>query len=131
MKRTILIFMIFMGYNAMAQEEEGNPPSEIVKYYFVELITNPNKPVLPKAEIDSIQWAHMANIGRMIKDGKLMLAGPFEEGGGIFIFNVPTIEEAKALAAQDPAISAGRLLIEIRPWYTAKGVFTVEGKNED
>ena len=111
---------------ASAQDDEPTPPMEIVKYYFVELITNPDRPDLPKVEIDSIQAAHMANMGVMAKRGELMLADPFEGGGGIFILNVKSMEEAKALTDKDPAISAGRLTAKIRPWYTTKGSFSIE-----
>ncbi|MEM8566625.1 MAG: YciI family protein [Bacteroidota bacterium] len=129
MKTTCLITtLLFIISPSMGQNTTGNPAEQIVKYYFVELISNPDKPKIPKTETDSIQTAHMANIGSMIENRKLLLAGPFENGGGIFILNVASLEEAKALAANDPAVKAGRLLTEIRPWYTSKGVFTLESK---
>lgn len=127
MKISIALFLLLFSFSvSIGQDQEGNPPSEIVKYYFVELITNPDRPELPKSEVDSIQRAHMINIRNMITDKKLVLAGPFENGGGIFILKVDSMEEAQALVAKDPAISAGRLKTEIRPWYTSKGVFTLE-----
>ena len=64
--------------------------------------------------------AHLANIQRLANEGKLVLAGPFlDETGlqGIYIFNVRTVEEAKALTESDPAIKAGRLVMELHPWY--------------
>ncbi len=64
--------------------------------------------------------AHLANIQRMANEGKLVLAGPFlDDTGlqGIYIFNVRTVEEAKALTDSDPAIKAGRLVMELHPWY--------------
>ena len=125
----IVLFLVTSSIYTYGQDTQGNPPSEIVKYYFVELITNPDRPELPKAEVDSIQMAHMANIGRMVEEKKLMLAGPFEGGGGIFILKVNSMEEAEQLAARDPAVKAGRLLTEIRPWYTAKGMFASELQN--
>jgi hypothetical protein len=35
---------------------------------------------------------------------------------------VKSVEEAKQLAAQDPAVKAGRLVIDARPWMTFKGI---------
>ncbi len=67
-----------------------------------------------------LQKAHMDNILRMAETGKLVLAGPFSDDGevrGIYIFNVATVEEARALTATDPAIIAGRLTMELHPWY--------------
>ncbi len=67
-----------------------------------------------------LQQAHMANIRRLSDLGKLTLAGPFMDGGelrGIYIFDVETVEEAKKLTETDPAIKAGRLIMELHPWY--------------
>ncbi len=64
--------------------------------------------------------AHLANIHRMANEGKLVLAGPFlDESGlkGIYIFHVGSVEEAKSLTESDPAIQAGRLVMELHPWY--------------
>lgn len=68
----------------------------------------------------ALQKAHLENIGRMAESGKLVLAGPFMDDGeirGIYIFNVPTVEEARVLTESDPAIQAGRLVMELHPWY--------------
>ena len=70
--------------------------------------------------VEKLQKAHLENISRLSKEGKLLLTGPFLEDDdlrGIYIFNVETIEEAKSLAESDPAIKAGRLVMEFYPWY--------------
>lgn len=67
-----------------------------------------------------LQKAHMENIGRMANEGKLVLAGPFLGDGelrGLYVFNVTTIEEARKLTETDPAVQAGRLVMELHPWY--------------
>jgi uncharacterized protein len=77
---------------------------------------------------------HMANIERLAKCGKLVIAGPFDVPAdappdalaGIFIFDVATREEALALSQQDPAVKAGRFAIEVLPWYGPTGL-TYEG----
>lgn len=51
----------------------------------------------------------MKNIGRLADEGKLIVAGPFldnQEIRGIYIFNVSSIEEAKALTETDPGYSS-------------------------
>ncbi len=71
-------------------------------------------------EAARLQRAHLDNIGRMAQAGQLVLAGPFLDDGelrGIYIFNVATVEEARALTETDPAIQAGRLVMELHPWY--------------
>jgi uncharacterized protein YciI len=79
----------------------------------------------PNTNQDSItaarlQSAHLKNIQRMAKEGKLVIAGPFLDDTqlkGIYVFNVESVEEAKALTESDPAIKAGRLVMELHPWY--------------
>lgn len=71
-------------------------------------------------EAATLQRAHLDNITRMAEEGTLVVAGPFLDDGvvrGIYIFDVKTIEEARALTATDPAIQAGRLEMELHPWY--------------
>lgn len=68
----------------------------------------------------NLQKAHLENIIKMAEEGTLVLAGPFMDNGdirGIYIFNVATIEEAEKLTESDPAIKAGRLVMELHPWY--------------
>lgn len=67
-----------------------------------------------------IQGKHMANIGKMAEMGKLIVAGPFfgnDDLRGIYIFDVQTLEEAKALTETDPAIQAGVLKMDLKEWY--------------
>jgi uncharacterized protein YciI len=56
---------------------------------------------------------HMANINRLAKEGKLVAAGPFEGGGGIFILNTTSLDEAKNWLSTDPGIQANRWNIEL------------------
>jgi uncharacterized protein YciI len=72
-----------------------------------------------------IQDGHMANINRMAELGALVAAGPTDGDQplrGIFIFTVKTIEEARTLAAADPAIQAGRLTLDLHPWVGPAGI---------
>ena len=72
-----------------------------------------------------LQKAHLANIMRLAETKKLVVAGPFGDNTalrGIFVFKVASIEEAKALAATDPAVQAGRLVIEMHPWLVPEGI---------
>jgi len=86
-------------------------------------------------ETKKLQEAHMANIQRMGAEGKLVVAGPFTDGGdlrGLYVFRAASAEEAKALVESDPAVKAGRLRFKLHPWYAAKNITvtkTKEAKN--
>ena len=79
----------------------------------------------PNRDLDSLaanrlQMAHLANIRRLAQAGQLALAGPFMDEGeirGIYIFNVSDTTAARKLTETDPAIQAGSLVMELRPWY--------------
>ena len=98
---------------------------EMTTYQVAFLKRGPNWTPGETAETKAIQEGHMANIRKMGATGKLVIAGPFADDGdlrGLFIFRVDTLEEAKALAEQDPAVKAGRLVLEWHPWYAAKNI---------
>lgn len=110
------------GYDIFIMEEDGKSTT-MKKYYLCFLKSGPNRDH-PKEEADKIQAGHMAHIKKMAAENKLCIAGPAESKSdlrGIFIFNVKSLEEAEALAAEDPAVKAGRLVAEIVPWWGAKG----------
>lgn len=76
-------------------------------------------------QTEELQKAHLANINRLAEMKKLVVAGPFGDGGqlrGIFVFKVNSLDEAKSLAATDPAVQAGRLAIRMHAWTVPEGV---------
>jgi uncharacterized protein YciI len=91
------------------------------KFTFVFLNHKTDKAELSEAEVDKIMEGHMANINKMAKDGKLLAAGPFEGGGGIFIFKSTSVEEVKDWLSEDPGIKAKRWNIEVLPFIIRSG----------
>lgn len=89
-------------------------------YTLVLLKTGPTKPE-NKAVTDSLFKGHMANIDRLVAEGKLIVAGPLQKNDktyrGIFILTVADQAEAKKLLDTDPAIHAGLLDAEVYGWY--------------
>ena len=83
---------------------------------FVFLNKRTDIPELPKEKLDKMMEGHMANISKMAKDGRLLAAGPFDGGGGIFIFNSTSVEEVTQWLASDPGIRAERWKVEILPF---------------
>jgi uncharacterized protein YciI len=86
------------------------------QYTFVFLNINPAAEKLSKEQSDKIMEGHMGNINRLASEGKLLAAGPFEGGGGIFILSTTSIEEAQSWLSTDPGIQAKRWDIETLPY---------------
>lgn len=98
----------------------------VMKKYFIAFLKEGPKRDQPKAEADKIQTAHLANLEKLANEKRICMVGPFGEDPdsdiqGMIIFSVPDKEEALRLAAQDPAVQAGRLIIEVHPWWAAMG----------
>lgn len=87
--------------------------SQSNRFTLVFLNSKPDKASLSKEEVDKIMEGHMANINKMAKEGKLLAAGPFEGGGGIFIFRSTSVEEVSGWISEDPGIKAKRWNIEV------------------
>lgn len=90
-------------------------------FTFVFLNSKLDKKELPKEEIEKIMKGHMDNINRLAKEGKLIVAGPFEGGGGIFILNTTSIDEAKQWLNTDPGVQANRWNVELLPYTPQTG----------
>jgi uncharacterized protein YciI len=102
---------------------------DIVTYYFVELIPDVSSPEYSPQQLTEIQKNHLNNIRSMAQEGKLLLAGPFEDGGGLFVLNADSFEEAQAWVELDPAVKAGRFTYKIRRWYTERGMLSLESRD--
>jgi uncharacterized protein len=104
--------------------KEGDTTYVMRRYVLVMLYRGKKANKIPKDQLEAIQAGHMANIGRLAKEGKLLVAGPMgedEDLRGIFILDCENVAEAEQLVQTDPAIAAGRLRAEYHTWWTAKG----------
>jgi uncharacterized protein YciI len=93
------------------------------EYYMAFLNQGPNRSQ-SKEVLDSLQKLHLAHLGKMYEQGFADISGPFGDDGdirGITIYNVPSQRMADSLANLDPMVKAGRLQIEMHPWWAAKG----------
>jgi uncharacterized protein YciI len=115
-------------YDSLLAKKAGADDYGMRQYVLAYLKRGPNRD-LSKEEATKLQRAHMDNIGRMARLGKLVIAGPFmddTEIRGIYIFAVETVEEAEELTKTDPAIQAGSLIMELHPWYGPAALVLIE-----
>lgn len=108
-----------ISFDSLKAAEYGADQYGMKKYVMAFLKSGKNRDQ-DSTTAAELQKAHLKNITRMAEEGTLLLAGPFLDDGevrGIYIFDVETIEEARTLTETDPAIKAGRLEMDLRPWY--------------
>ena len=109
------------NYDKVLAEKLGGDDYGMKSYFLVILKTGTNK-TEDKEFINKSFGGQMDNINRLVKEGKLIVAGPLGKNDktyrGIFILNnIKTMEKAKELLQTDPAIKIGLLDYEIFSWY--------------
>ena len=138
MKKIFVLILVFINtvvcvaQSAKKDSSQSKPETQVRQYFFVMLLKGKNR-TQDSATAAKIQEGHMANINRLYYEGKLKVAGPFGDDGnwlGIFIFDCASKEEVEQLLKTDPAVAAGRLIYDIRPWWTASTGSFVPGKPE-
>jgi uncharacterized protein YciI len=106
-------------YDSLLAQQLGADAYGMRQYVMAFLKAGPNRSQ-DSLEAAQLQRAHLDNITRLAEEGKLVLAGPYLddwEVRGIYVFAVKDMEEAESLTATDPAVQAGRLIMELHPWY--------------
>ena len=145
MKKLLLFFFcITAPIYAKAQKPNPDYDAELAKkyeaddygmkkYVLVILKTGSNT-TATKAENDTAFAGHMANMGKLVKENKLIVAGPLGKNDknyrGIFILNVKTIDEAKQILATDPAVKANLLDADLFEWYGSAALAAYLGASE-
>jgi uncharacterized protein len=89
-------------------------------YYLVILKTGSNQ-VTDKEKMGELFKGHMDNINKLVKDGRMVIAGPLGKNDkqyrGIFVLNAKTKEEVDVMLQGDTAIKEKVFDVEIYPWY--------------
>lgn len=130
MTRKLLLSIIILTINVLksySQREfkmqNGDTTYVMKRYVFMLLNEGPTRNH-DSLTVAKIQEGHMKHIGEMAETGKLVIAGPFDNGGkhrGILIFDVDSISQAIRMESTDPAIMSGRLEMQAIYWWAAKG----------
>lgn len=110
------------GYETFFYEEEEE--KYLMQQYFIVFLKRGANRSQDSTEAARLQEQHLAHLNRMADEGYLSLAGPFGDDGeirGIAVYNTPNLRMADSLARIDPMVRAGRLEVEIHPWWAAKG----------
>lgn len=108
-------------FDAELAKKVGADPYGMRKYVLAILKTGPKDAEVQGDARKALFKGHFENMSRLEAEGKLAVAGPFNDPDkkyrGLFILAVETVEQAKALAETDPTVKAGVLVVEYIPWY--------------
>lgn len=112
------------GFQTFEYVDDKSGDTILMQQYFIAFLKSGPTRSQTKEEADSLQKLHLAHLSSMYEEGFSDISGPFGDDGdirGITIYNVPTQKIADSLANMDPMVKSGRLVIEIHPWWAAKG----------
>ena len=117
--------LIAKGYQVFDYVDEKTKDTTLMQQYIIAFLKSGPNRSQSEEEASKLQSAHLAHLGKMYELGYADISGPFGDDGdirGITIYNVPTYEMADSLANSDPMVKAGRLVIELHPWWAGKGL---------
>lgn len=112
------------GYQVFDYVDEVTQDTILMQQYFIAFLKTGPIRGQNEEETHQLQEEHLKHLQRMYDMGYADISGPFGDDGiirGITIYNVPNKKMADSLANADPMVKAGRLEIEIHPWWAAKG----------
>ncbi len=116
--------LVSEGFEIFDYVDQTSGDTVLMQQYFMAFLKKGTTRSQTREEADSLQTLHLAHLSSMYELGYADISGPFGDDGdirGITIYNVPTLRMADSLANLDPMVKAGRLEIEIHPWWAAKG----------
>ena len=98
---------------------------EMKRFWLVHLLKGPHRDQDSASKV-KIQAAHIANIVRLAKEGKIIMAGPIgveDDLQGIFLMNCKDSTEVESFVKTDTAVITGRLIMKYYPWWCEKGKY--------
>lgn len=116
------------AWSAVAAQDKAESSPKMGKNFVGLIYRGPTWSPDVTQEVQELQAAHLANIDRLVESGKMVLAGPFADEGdmrGLFFYNIDTLDAAQALVDSDPAVKAGRLRVELHPWWGPASLATL------
>ena len=124
----ILVSLSFLstGIYARAQQmpdDQSKPVNQfkLVEFHMALLKRGPNWSAATTQDSQLLQQQHVAYVQSLLASGKAIIAGPINDDGdirGIYVLRAKSADEAKSWALADPAVSSGRFIAEMHPWWS-------------
>jgi len=111
---------------APAMAQPAKPPATIPTIYVIHYKTGPAW-LVGKPLRDQPMGPHGDYMRKLFAEGRMLAAGPTVNtdggvplvDGGVILLRAASLDEAKAVMAADPAVTAGLFVGEIRTWRVA------------
>ena len=107
---------------------------ELEAFELVILRRPPDAPSYDRDALERIQREHLTyhdslRATGLIAANGLVLDQPDDSVRGLAFYRTGSLEEARRLAEQDPAVLAGRLAVEVMTWWCQPGAMTRPGRS--
>jgi uncharacterized protein len=102
-------------------------PGEFDTYQLILLVRPADRAELDDEASEALGLQHLGHFRKMHAAGYLKIAGPIDDDAeiaGICLYQAGSLERARKLAEDDPAVRAGRFAVQAMTWYTQKGGLT-------
>jgi uncharacterized protein len=104
---------------------DPNVPDAFDVYTLVILRRPADAPEMSDEELDALQARHLGYRAELVRRGKVVVNGPFDEQSdpsyrGMSIFACDPAEAAR-LSDADPSVAAGRLAYDVMEWWVRAG----------
>lgn len=93
----------------------------------------PDPPAYDEETLERIQREHLDYHASLRAAGRIVTNGPVldqpdESLRGLTFYRTGSLDEARRLAEQDPAVVAGRLVVDVMTWWCPAGTMTGPGR---
>jgi uncharacterized protein YciI len=106
---------------------------ELEEFELVVLRRPPHATSYDDTALARIQAEHLDYLASLRAAGHIVVNGPVvdqpdESVRGLAFYRVGSLDEARRLAEDDPAVRAGRLAVEVMHWWCPPGLMAVAGR---
>ena len=122
-----VMFLFASVETVIAEGDSGKTNPVDANNYWIFLTTGKSTQGTERSEIEAMQAAHLANFGRLHKEGKLFTAGPMVDPQkkirGIVVITAPELKSLKELFEPDPFVKQGFMNVDAIRMDIAVGKF--------
>ena len=120
MKLILVTCLLLLMSGSTSAQQKAEPAFKLVEFQMALLKRGPHS-VSTDVPNQELHQQHLAYFSSLLETGKAVIGGPLMGAGeirGIYVFKAKNAAEAQAWAEADPGVKAGRLVVEMHPWWS-------------